>query len=105
MDDYKRAHWSTLLYVETRAVDHSGRIDPQHVNETDVEAMDDMERDGLIFNRATGVNRRYALTDLGWCVAAALRRRRAERLAGVEVETEAEVARNAAAKSTDLTAP
>lgn len=74
---YTKDHWSFLLYIETRSVDHDGRIDPRHVNDADRDAAEDMESDGLLLWHGTGLNPIFSLTDAGWAVAHEMRRARA----------------------------
>lgn len=92
-------HWSTLLYVESRCVDHGGelqRTDPHMRRKTrarasskvptrlnnkvvvenhdDYDCIDDLENAGLCVYQGDQI----ALTDLGWSVVGQLRRNRAE---------------------------
>jgi hypothetical protein len=76
--EWTRRELSTLVYVETRAVDYRGIIDHRHVNDDDIKHLDALEEHGLLVNKGTGVNRWYCLTDEGWRVAGLERRRRAE---------------------------
>lgn len=93
-------HWSTLLYLETCAVDHQGSVRltalrghrerrpaqyPTRLNDDtevsghdDFDCMDDMVAEGLI-ELVSGYSE-IRLTDLGWQVAHFLRRHRAEGL-------------------------
>lgn len=66
--EWTRRELSTLVYVETRAVDYRGIIDHRHVNDEDMKHLDDLEEHGLLVNMGTGVNRMYKLTDEGWRV-------------------------------------
>lgn len=93
-EEWGRDHMSTLVYVETRAVDHSGQLmvahlrdgvkyptrlkDSELIGHTDWHCLDDLEEAGLLINNGTGINRVYSLTDEGWKVAGLERRRRAE---------------------------
>jgi hypothetical protein len=101
-------HFSTLLYIETCCVDHSGvlkrecmRCDPKRHplfrhsgssndtpptrlaaglqhNHDDWDCLDDLIDAGYVQNLGTGANPRLKLTDLGWTKAGELRRQRAE---------------------------
>lgn len=100
-------HWSTLLYVECRCVDHDGkpRLENMRCDRSrhpmfgdgrgaclptrlaggeelfehdDWDCVDDLEKAGIVLNVGTGVNPRWKLTDLGWEIAGRLRRNRAE---------------------------
>jgi hypothetical protein len=89
-------HNSTLLYIETRAVDHGGRLDVRHlrrdvayptrledvilVGHTDMNCIDDFEAAGLVSNVGTGINPVCRLTAEGWEAAWFLRRARADRI-------------------------
>ena len=78
-DDYTKDHWSCLLYLETRIVDHGGTIERMRMNDADWVAVDHfVDRDGLVVWGGTGLNPVFSLTDRGWAVAHALRRLRAE---------------------------
>lgn len=85
-----RDHASTLLYLETRVVDHGGKHEAPHMRRdgtkyptrlrggktrkghSDYDCVADMQAAGLlVFGTFT------TLTDLGWAVAHALRRDRA----------------------------
>jgi hypothetical protein len=79
---YTRDHWSCLLYLESRVVDHGGMVarnQPQ-MNSDDWSAIDDFVRDGLLVWGGTGFNPVFSFTDAGWSVAHALRRLRADGL-------------------------
>lgn len=97
--DWGKDHWSTLLYLETRVVDHGGLImrnDPhmrghregdgevyptrlrdgvEVFGHDDFDCVQDMVAAGLV--KAPGGSR-YVLTDLGWTAAGLLRRHKAE---------------------------
>lgn len=99
-------HWSTFMYLETRAVDHRGSIDLRHMRTApgglrrqpvpgdyptklndgelyghdDWDCAEDLEHEGLVENVGTGLNPLYRLTDRGWIVANLIRRHRAEGL-------------------------
>jgi hypothetical protein len=84
-------HWSTLLYLETRIVDHGGKIKdanmrgknpqyPTRLNDgtviemhSDWDCLDDMIHAGMV----TVDEDVYGLTDYGWTVVGALRKYRA----------------------------
>ena len=90
-----RDHNSTLLYIETRAVDYSGKLDPRHLRggdqyptrlkdallagHTDFHCIDDFEAEGLMENIGTGINPVCKLTTKGWETVSNLRRAKAER--------------------------
>ena len=100
IEKFGRDHWSTLAYLETRAVDCQGKVDPlrmrskdsgrgcpptrlrahdeQLANHDDYDCLEDMEKAGLLINRGTGSNPVVGLTDRGWKVASCLRRWKAE---------------------------
>lgn len=99
VDKFGKDHNSTLLYVESRCVDHAGKLDRRHMrdspdyptrlndgtkvdNHTDYDCLDDFEAADLIAysNGSTGLNPMIELTDAGWTLAHHLRRERAERL-------------------------
>jgi hypothetical protein len=99
-------HVSTLLYLESRAVDHGGEIDGRQmrtdanvhphlahdlgryptrlyggleaVDHDDWSCCEDLAAVGLLSSVGTGLHPRYVLTDLGWRVVSAVRRARAE---------------------------
>lgn len=88
MDKWGKDHWSTLAYVETRIVDHHGKLkepnmrgrDPKYptrLNDgtevhmhSDYDCVEDMIFAGVI----TVDDYTYSLTDYGWTVAGALRK-------------------------------
>ena len=104
-----RDHLTTLLYLETRCVDHMGTIDRRHMrcdpkrhplfahegsiggvsptrlacgeqyHHDDWDCLDDIIAAGYMENLGTGANPIVKLTDLGWTEAGKLRRQRAER--------------------------
>lgn len=94
-EQWGRDHHSTLLYIETRVVDHQGKLDNRHlrldvkyptrlretilVGHTDINCIDDFEAAGLMTNVGTGINQVCRLTDEGWKLAWSLRRAAAER--------------------------
>jgi hypothetical protein len=79
MSDWGPSILSTLVYVETRVVDHGGRLDHRYLNADDYNNLDLLEEEGLLVNKGTGTNRAYQLTDAGWEAAGKERRRRAEK--------------------------
>lgn len=82
-----RTEESLLLYVETRAVDHSGIVDRRHLNEEDIALLQQWNAEGFVFFG------RICYKDIGmphcsdWCrlsdeayrLAAQKRRERADR--------------------------
>lgn len=48
MPEMTIAQQRLLMYLETRAVDHRGKIDPAHVNVEDRQQIDDWAREGFI---------------------------------------------------------
>lgn len=84
-------HWSILCYLETRVVDHRGKIDMRNLRtdgvtyptylkhskklfgHNDSNCIDDLEVAGLIKNN----NDTISLTEIGWKVSAELRRHKA----------------------------
>ena len=108
MEKWGKDHWTTLAYVETRAVDGDGVLDRRHMrcdsklhpllahyasyrapptqlknlellpDHDDWDCLDDIEVAGLVVDIGTGIGRKYQLTDLGWKIAGALRRHLAE---------------------------
>lgn len=91
-----RDHWSLLVYIETRAVDYSGKIAAKHLRgdgdkyptklkdselqgHSDWNCIDDLETAELVINKGTGINPIFHLTDEGWKQVGLERRRRAER--------------------------
>lgn len=101
MEQWGRDHWSTLLYVETRCVDHQGYLhdnqmrtfrygyDGNHPTRLkdgtfapeghdDWACLFDMMREKLISSTVLDTGTVYSLTDRGWKIAAALRRHYAE---------------------------
>lgn len=95
IEAWDRDHNSTLLYAETRAVDHGGKLsaDDRHmrvsrlnptrlhnrveiVGHTDFDCLRDAQKAGLLtWSEDEGVVR---FTDDGWTYVHALRRKRAE---------------------------
>jgi len=80
---------SLLLYLECRAVDHSGRVDTIHMNAEDMKIAERWAMEGFIkFGRIAFVNLTKGcggthwcnLSDVAWRVAAAERKARAWRL-------------------------
>ena len=90
-----RDHHSTLMYVETRAVDYSGRLDDRHMRSgpdtvtkyptrlkdgstiaghDDYDCLRDAEALGLLVLQ----DRHVKLTDAGWAYVGGLRRAKAE---------------------------
>lgn len=100
MEVWGKDHRSTIMYAETRAVDHSGRISHAHMrsdgsnypstladgtrleNHNDYDCLRDAEAAGLL-RFAEGV---VEFTDAGWAYAQGLRRARAERTRAARVE-------------------
>lgn len=77
---WTRDHWSCLLYLETRIVDHGGKVErhqPQ-MNSDDWAAIDDFVGLGLLVWGGTGMHPIFSFTDAGWAVTHAIRRSRAE---------------------------
>lgn len=77
---------SLVLYLETRIVDHSGRVDARHMNEDDFEQAEAWARAGFIgFGRiiakdATAGGAHWArFTDEAWAAAHGERRAKADR--------------------------
>lgn len=78
-----------LLYCETCAVDHDGRIDIRHLNSDDVAIMEKWDHTGFVesgriafnsFVQQAGKRSRWCrLSDLAWLVAHRERKLRAER--------------------------
>ena len=94
--EWGRDHWSTLMYIETRVVDHRGILERQHMRcctkrhpqfthqacrgpiaHDDWDCVDDMVEAGLLEWHGTGIHPVFALTEKGWAMAHALRRFRA----------------------------
>ena len=94
---FGKDHWSTLAYVETRAVDHGGVIDPRHMRDKttrlwrpeyatilfdgkkqaghdDWDCVKDLEA-AFLLRQADG---KLSLTRDGWKVVSELRQFRAE---------------------------
>lgn len=79
-----RAELNLLLYVETRAVDHCGRLDFVHLNEDDFEILRGWTASGYVesgriasdFGGGTWVR----LSEKAWTDVAAERKTRADRL-------------------------
>jgi hypothetical protein len=46
--DMKKPERSLLIYCETCAVDHIGKMDPRHLNAADFEILDRWEKEGFI---------------------------------------------------------
>ena len=108
MYEFGSDHWSTLIYIETRCVDHKGLPDRENMrtdrtlhpglahrgssgkfptrlrggvllaDHDDWSCLEDFEFYGILNNVGTGINPRYVLTERGWALAHALRRRLAE---------------------------
>lgn len=105
VEQWGKDHWSMLIYVETRAVDHDGWLDVKHLrtngaryptrlrydeieDHSDLDCLEDLAAAGYIAGgRATRRNAKdeaveltyhYELTDDGWKMAHTLRRARAE---------------------------
>jgi hypothetical protein len=106
--NFGKDHWSTLLYLETRIVDHAGILDKRNMrcitkrhplfahghdasayptklkgnatipNHDDWDCIEDLIEAGLVEWNGTGASPVFALTDLGWTVAGHCRRWRAE---------------------------
>lgn len=108
VEKFGRDHWSTMLYVETRVVDHGGQPDFRHMRcdprrhpqfahipwqkdiptrlagnkhrpkHDDWDCVEDLIAAGLLEWNGTGMHPVFALTDEGWRVVSLLRRARAE---------------------------
>lgn len=126
--EWGRDHVSTLLYVENRCVDQGGKPAIEHMrcdparhpglahrgsegkpsptrlaqgvleNHDDWDCIDDFEAWGLLRNTGTGIHPVWKLTELGWAVAHALRRARAE---GTKVTDLCTILRDLASRGTD----
>lgn len=89
-----KSHWSTLAYLETRCVDHGGKVERRHLRidrkgeyptrlnngttqawHNDLDCIEDMRHAGLLKGSA---HTAITLTRYGWELAAALRRHIAE---------------------------
>lgn len=106
ISQFGRDHWSTFGYLETRVVDHGGcpekrhmRCDPRrhpvytHLNEPapptklrgrelgehdDWDCVDDLAEAGLVTIGGTGTFPIWSLTERGRCIAAELRKFKAQ---------------------------
>lgn len=76
-DKLHKPHWNLFAYLETCCVDHKGVVDPQRVNEADLDGIDELEDTGLLEHTGTGIHPRVKLTDLGWALASQLRQHKA----------------------------
>jgi hypothetical protein len=94
IESWGRDHHSALLYAETRAVDHGGRLDQRHmrtardyptrlnngvlvIGHTDYDCLADAQHAGLLtWDENEEVVR---FTEAGWAYVGKLRRERAER--------------------------
>ena len=78
---FTKDHWSCLLFLEARIVDHDGSVQGgrscPHMNDADWLAVDEFIEAKMLTWKGTGMNPRFELTDLGWAVAHAVRRTRA----------------------------
>lgn len=105
---WAKDHWSTLAYIETRIVDFAGAVDPRNLRcdhrihsprargpnaagyptrlrdgataspHDDWSCIEDFVREGLVIWNGTGLNPIFELTELGWTVAAALRKHKGQ---------------------------
>ncbi len=93
--EWGKDHWTTLLYVETRVVDHNGIINNAHMRQRnpkyptflkggakeaghgDYDCLNDMLDAGLLTVEGSWDNP-ISLTDRGWNIAGQARRYRAE---------------------------
>ncbi len=100
-EQWGRDHFTTLLYLETRVVDHDGKLSDPHMrqkysgypcqlrdgelpNHGDYECLEDMRTAGLIdHGEGQGEVHRYELTVAGWRLAHFLRMRRGQGLPGL----------------------
>lgn len=104
IDQWSIDHWSTLLYIESRIVDHKGYVDhrqlrahpkihPQFAHQKDApgtrihpnkivhphddwSCIEDMIAEGLVEWGGTGTDPQFSLTDRGHRAAASLRKHR-----------------------------
>lgn len=96
IESWGRDHHSTLLYAETRAVDHSGRLDGRSmrvsrdyptrlgngvlvIGHTDYDCLADAAAAGLLEKADYEAGGRVKFTDAGWAYVWKLRRARAEK--------------------------
>lgn len=78
---------SLLLYLETRVVDHAGRVDLRHMNEGDIEIVTKWNKEGFVkFGRIDSKDKflQYGthwcqLSDKAWSEAYLERRAKADR--------------------------
>jgi hypothetical protein len=94
IESWGKDHLSTLVYAETRAVDHNGILDDKHMRvsisyptrlnngvtvqgHTDYDCLMDAEAAGLVILDPEKNHVRF--TDAGWDFVGKLRRRRAEK--------------------------
>jgi hypothetical protein len=92
VEAWGRDHLSTLVYAESRAVDHHGKLDDKHMRvsrayptrlhngvtvagHTDYDCLKDAQAAGFLSYEEGGV---VKLTDAGWLFAGKLRRNMAE---------------------------
>lgn len=109
IDKFGRDHWSTLLYIESCAVDRGGQLDDRKMRtkvygkewkygtilndgtkiemHDDWDCLTDFRAAGIIKNNSTSI-KGAELTDFGWHLAHQLRRRRAEGLTDADFRVE-----------------
>ena len=96
---FGKDHWSTLGYLECRAVDNKGIIDNRHMrgmygndvgyptrlaggvtlsDHSDFDCMEDLEEAGLLQNKGSGLNPLIKMTAKGSLVSAAIRAHKAD---------------------------
>lgn len=108
VERWGKDHWSMLAYVETRAVDYGGKVDPRHLRENPLVSpprgnpmpsnehptrlvdgekvsphddwccIEDLIAFGLLVWEGTGANPIFRLTARGWAVVSALRQHKAK---------------------------
>lgn len=84
--DLSAEQLSTLLYLETRAVDHGGRVEAVKLNTGDMQLCREWHDEGFIeFRRLSwqevrgAMTHKVSLSDDAWQIAHSERRKRAER--------------------------
>lgn len=92
VEAWGRDHLSTLVYAETRAVDHHGKLDDKHMRvsreyptrlhnsvtvtgHTDYDCLADAQKAGFLTYEEGGI---VKFTDEGWLFVGHLRRKKAE---------------------------
>lgn len=85
--DLTKDQRTLLLYLETCAVDHAGRVNGQHMNDDDFKQAAEWDRDGFVrFGRVASEcitdhgGHWVEFTDESWAAAHAERRARADRI-------------------------